>query len=312
MTNDELLHKWYNKTISADELEEFKQRPEYDSLISIDKETSDLSGPAFDSESMLNNILATAKTNTNNVEGTTKETSQKKSEARSASVFRLPSWVKYGVAASLLLFAGYFMIPSNDLVTYEIANAQPIEGTLPDQSTFKLAENSSLQYDKGSWSEERSLTLEGEAYFEVQKGSKFMVQTTNGVVAVLGTQFNVASINKALQVRCKEGKVSVISNKGEAYNEILIAGESMQRTIDGRSITWKNDMTKLKNVSLETVIEELSNEFGVMVNTGGIDLAEKLSCNFQHSNLELALRTSLTPLDVKYKLNASKQVELYK
>jgi transmembrane sensor len=41
------------------------------------------------------------------------------------------------------------------------------------------------------WSKERTLSLEGEAFFEVQKGSKFSVVTSDGIVEVLGTSFDV-------------------------------------------------------------------------------------------------------------------------
>ena len=58
----------------------------------------------------------------------------------------------------------------------------------------------------------RDLTLEGEAYFKVQKGQTFSVNTTDGVVKVLGTHFNVKQRNNYFEVNCYEGLVSVTYN----------------------------------------------------------------------------------------------------
>jgi ferric-dicitrate binding protein FerR (iron transport regulator) len=50
---------------------------------------------------------------------------------------------------------------------------------------------SKLSFNEKKWADQRALTLEGEAFFKVQKGQTFSVNTTAGVITVLGTQFNV-------------------------------------------------------------------------------------------------------------------------
>jgi ferric-dicitrate binding protein FerR (iron transport regulator) len=52
-----------------------------------------------------------------------------------------------------------------------------------------------------------ALTLE-EAYFQVKKGQTFSVNTTDGVVKVLGTHFNVKQRKNYFEVNCFEGLVS--------------------------------------------------------------------------------------------------------
>ena len=48
-----------------------------------------------------------------------------------------------------------------------------------------------FQFDKKRFTDERIIQLRGEAFFEVEKGSRFVVQTGKGAVEVLGTSFNV-------------------------------------------------------------------------------------------------------------------------
>lgn len=292
MKNDDLLHKWHNGTISAVELEEFKKRPEYASLFDLRSQTEVLEGPTFDNESMLAHILASKE---EQVKADTIATPIRNEEAK---VFRLPSLLKYGMAAAILCLLGLFIIPKGDMVTYEIASAQEAEGTLPDQSTFKLFENSKLTYDADRWENSRDVNLEGKAFFKVQKGSNFAVHTDNGIVTVLGTEFIVNAEDTILSVSCAEGKVSVKS--GGRYDEILVAGESMELDTNGKAITQKQNLTKMKQVTLADVLGALKEKYRITFNMANVDISEKLSCNFQHTDLELALKTTMTPLGITY------------
>lgn len=305
MKNDTLLHKWYNKTISKEELEEFKKRPEYASLVDIDRETSDLKGPEVDTELMLTDILASKKSTTNH-----KKAQTTSSQAKTRS---LSTWIKYGVAASVLLLAGYFMIPTtNNMVTYDIAQAQQVEGTLPDQSTFVLQGNSKLEYDKDTWSANRNIILDGEAFFSVKKGSSFTVETPTGKVVVLGTQFAVVSTDNKFNVECTEGKVSV-RPLTDGQNEIILgAGESFRQTIDGPTIIKQIGLTKMKDAALYLVTKELSNQFGLTITPENLNMEEKVTCNFQHTDIRQALKTTVTPLGVQYKILEDNNVKLYR
>jgi len=59
-----------------------------------------------------------------------------------------------------------------------------------------LNSKSTISFNKTDWKNNRQLTLDGEAYFKVEKGSTFTVNTNNGSVTVLGTQFNVNSTRR--------------------------------------------------------------------------------------------------------------------
>lgn len=301
MTNDQLLHKWINKTITAEELEVFQQRPEYESLTALYRETEGLTIPDVDSDKMLESILATPKT-----------TADTAGPVKTRKL--IPRWIKYGIAASVALlagvFSGVFPSPFSQMVTYELAEGQTKEGVLPDDSTFSLEGNSSLSYDEKKWSDSRTVSLRGEAFFQVEQGSKFTVETPIGHVEVLGTEFNVITKSNLLVVGCKEGKVLVTSEHSDDYKEELVAGESAFVQQGGLSKTFKSNVTKLRKVSLGEVKDQLSSKYDLKWITDGVDMMTTLTCNFQHDNLDMALKTCLDPLNIRYELLNGNTVKL--
>lgn len=297
MTNDELLHKWVEQTITSEELILFRQRPEYEELTRLYAGTEALQAPAFDQEDMLKEILSHDKKV--DVQRATSETVSK-----TAPVTRR-LWLRVAAAACIFLIPAYFLLLGGGM-TKELSAGQSLAGVLPDMSNYVLTGPAKLTYKKGLTGN-RNLTLEGKAKFVVEKGKPFIVTTPNGRVEVLGTTFEVESREITLQVSCTEGRVAVYS-PDESYREELGANESM-RLIDSKAAyTYKLNNTKLKNVTLKEVQEELTDRYKVEFQSGGIDLSEKLSCNFSNDNLDLALKTTLAPLGLKYSLSGNKVI----
>ncbi|MEM9824268.1 MAG: FecR domain-containing protein [Bacteroidota bacterium] len=312
MKNDELLHKWINRTISQEELEEFKRRPEYEQLELVYQNTADLEAPDFDGASMLKEILADPQREAQADANDNSRPLRKKSRS---------NWMALAIAASVLFLIGYFFWPSSQLVRYQLAKNGRIEGSLPDLSTFVLNAETTLSYDKNSWDSNRSLRLDGEAFFQVKKGSTFIVKTPLGKVQVLGTEFNVKNRAGVFEVTCREGKVAVIS-KGKKQEETLIAGQSVRINRDGtverkeglsrQADSWVNGITKLTNVTTRELIAELERQFDIEIETGDLDLNQRISCNFQHEDLKLALKTATSSLGVQFKIIDKKKVILSK
>lgn len=107
-------------------------------------------------------------------------------------------------AACFLLFLLYF--------TFSFETYQGIQGEnniyfLPDSSKVILNTNSTVKFSKVFFN--RTVSLTGEAYFEVYKGSKFAVKSPKGEVDVLGTRFSVSDSDEGFMVYCFEGNVKV-------------------------------------------------------------------------------------------------------
>ncbi|MFT5263176.1 MAG: transmembrane sensor [Polaribacter sp.] len=308
LKDDELLHKWVNKSLSPEELETFKARPNYESLRRLYKLTDQMAVPEFDGESVLGDILETNK----------RRGSEKEEKGIRRSMFRLAG---YAAASAVFLGVLWFMWPESSVVKMKLANGEKIEGFLPDESLFALNAGSTMSYDMATWATDRTLKLDGEAYFEVKKGATFKVETKNGTVKVLGTQFNVRSRKGSLEVKCKEGKVAVLSPEGVLLDELEMndalrvkSGKVAKkwRFIGQQEKDWVSGNTSFKNVKLEVVLAELERQFDVKILSNKIDAKEVISCNFQQEDLNLALMTSLGALDILFEIRKDGTVYLYK
>src|SRR5690606_40558591 len=100
--------------------------------------------------------------------------------------------------------------------------------------------------------------VSGEAYFEVEKNDnqKFIVETSNGIIEVLGTKFNVNSVNKNFKTTLLEGRVKLSNEQHEAIlapntsatlnnNGFIIAKANL--SVD---LSWKNNTFYFSNYSI--------------------------------------------------------------
>lgn len=276
-----MLHKWYNNTLTEDELKEFKLRDEYDDLVKIKENTDHLETPTFDKEKMLTAILNDSTKN------------------KPSNVIKL-HWFKYAAAITILIASTIFFWPNDKITKFNTSHGDYVSAEFPDNSIFELQGNSSLKFDKETWSQKRIVFLEGNAIFEVVKGPEFLVKTQNGDVRVLGTKFEVNESMDTLEVSCYEGHVEVniftkkITEQLLANEKLLSVGES--------TIIQKSELVKLKSVTLNQLIQELQQTFDVIINKSNININEKLSCNFQKQNLANALETSIKTLGINYSI----------
>lgn len=307
MKEDLLLHKWMQGTLTREEQTQFQGRPEYESLRKIKENTGSWAPPPVDFEAMLQNILATEKGNS----------------TQSAQIISFNRrWMMAGIAAAvLILFSVFFWPTAQKPTTYTAANGRGVlQGSLPDGSAFTLNAGSSLTVEEESWETERAVTLDGEAFFEVEKGNTFSVTTANGIVTVLGTKFNVRDRDETLEVTCQVGKVQV-SNSANELIQILTPGQGVKVAANGEIAEvlmedqqvpdWTNGISAFRDATLEVVLAELERQFQVTFESGSIDLQTRLTCNFQHKDLTFALETSLTPLAITFEI-AGQTVKLTK
>jgi len=300
MNKDILLAKWLNNDISNQELEELKASPAYTSYIKIAEATSQLTTPNFDSKSNFDAI-------SNRL--------QKEKEVKVVSMRPFATFLKIA-AVFAIIFAGYLFVDTLD-TTIETQVAEKETFFLPDNSEVVLNANSEINYNKKNWDASRELNLQGEAYFKVAKGKKFSVNTNNGVVEVLGTQFNVFNRENSFFINCFEGLVSV------SYNDTIIklpAGHSL-KVDNGRFISheqtnkvnpaWTTNESYFENVTLALVLKEIENQYPIKINTKNVNVTKHFSGTFPHDNLNLALKSICDPLNLAYTINGKEDVTLY-
>ena len=183
MEENNKLAKWLSGEMTAEELKAFQSEPDFAVYEKIKKYSSELEATHFDEQAMLAKIV-----------------SSPKKEAKTISIFK--NWM-VRVAAILVIGLGLFYTYTHFETTAEFAEA----GTkntflLPDNSQVTLNSGSEIEYKKANWENDRSLELNGEAYFKVAKGKIFEVNTPLGKVTVLGTQFNVKQWGNRFEVTC--------------------------------------------------------------------------------------------------------------
>jgi ferric-dicitrate binding protein FerR (iron transport regulator) len=140
---------------------------------------------------------------------------ERKQEIESDSPTRIYNWRWILAAATVLLVfgAGLFFVPKTVNAPYgEIANV-----TLPDGSEVELNSGSEIHYNRLFSLSNRKVSLNGEAFFSVQKGSlPFEVSANGSTVRVTGTKFNVRSWREDPG---KETEVSVVEGSVRFYPE---------------------------------------------------------------------------------------------
>ncbi|WP_298904093.1 FecR family protein [uncultured Psychroserpens sp.] len=286
--NETFLAKWLAGELSNDVLKALVTEEEFNSYLKLKKgiETHErLEGSIDDSFANISDRI-----------------SQKHTKVRQLNT---NSWF-IGIAASIVLFFGLFFTLGDDVKTIETNYGEYKTVALLDGSEVILNSKSTLTYNEDDWASNRTLTLDGEAYFKVKKGSTFTVVTTNGEVKVLGTQFNVNSVSDLFEVVCFEGKVSVLS-KGETH--VLLPTYSVRR-INGHGLetwetseadpTWIHGESTFKSVPLNYVISALESQFNVVIEAKNIDKTIIYTGSFTHSDLDTALKTVFKSLQIRY------------
>jgi len=147
---------------------------------------------------------------------------------------------------------------------------------LPDNSKVDLNAETSIRYKPFIWILDRKVALEGEAFFQVEKGDKFNVVSDNGITEVLGTSFNIFARKDNYKVFCKTGKVKVSSTQTDVDflikpGELVIIDNAnkkgnVQNALSESIISWKDNKFNFQSESLDKVFEEIGRQYNVHIN----------------------------------------------
>ncbi len=236
---------------------------------------------------------------------------QATTEAKVVPMQRRRLWVWSAAAAVvLLLAAGWWLTQEAEPTSLYAARTENGQFSLPDGSSVSLNAVTEVQYDANNWSEERRISMQGEAFFEVEKGVPFIVETPYGTVEVLGTSFNVEARLGTFRVNCYTGKVRVTLPGGEQTTITpqqgveAINGQLVQRTVANRNdIAWQDRIHHFNERPLKEVIAELKRQYPVEVDLPE-DLADRTyTGSFKNNNLEEALQSICWPMRLQYSID---------
>jgi len=219
------------------------------------------------------------------------------------------------VAAVVLFLIGFFFFNRSKEISTFASNGTTESLLLPDKSEVVLNDGSSLQYKKTSDQTNRIVKLNGEAFFKVTSGNTFTVETANGQVQVLGTQFNVRAWGNTLFVTCYSGQVAVTSNNNRTTlnpKEAVIVrnGKTTEAPVETRdSPDWLTGTSRVYEEPLDEVFNELERQYNIKVTHPNIDRI--FSGSFTQNNLEEALDVVCRPMGLQFKIVNNELVEVY-
>lgn len=288
MKEKKLVSKWLKGELNQDELEAFKQLDAYSSYLKISENAKYFKAPEFKNDDTYLTLQSTI---------------SKKAPKKTKL---LP--VKYLIriaAVFVAIFSVYFLFFNDPYTTISTQIAESKTITLPDASEVTLNALSSLKFKEKSWDKNRTVKLEGEAYFIVAKGNRFSVETNQGKISVLGTKFNVNNRDDLFEVNCFEGKVHVqhLENSvdlvasttykyhnGKVVNEKILFGQP----------SWMDNRSTFKSVNYGYVLSEFERQYNIVFELENINTQQLFTGSFIHNNLDNALQSITLPLQLTY------------
>ena len=295
-TDDTFLARWLNKDLTEQEHIAFEKTEEYKEYAKIIEKSDLFEAPIFNQEETFNKIQNKIK-------------SQQK--VRKLVLNRI-----YSIAASVALLFGIFYFIGKDTV-YKTSYGEQLAVVLPDGSKVQLNAKSKISFDKRDWQKgKRNVTLNGEGYFKVQKGSKFTVETELGSVSVLGTQFNVKRTQGYFDVKCFEGSVrfkdasdEIILTPGKGYQKIkgAVGKNTVFETI---SPSWISGESSFVETPLAYVVKELEKQYKVSIETGSVNMNQLFTGSFSNKNRDVALKSVFIPLQIVVTIDESDKLIL--
>lgn len=196
----------------------------------------------------------------------------------------------------LVLGSGYLLYDKFKVdVTPQIVSISSQHGSiteclLTDGTKVVLNKNTTLKYNTGFSVNNRSVYLEGEAYFDVEKNEKlpFIVNANKCNVTVLGTEFNVKAYanENVVETTLDEGAIQFTAkNKGKTNSLKLKPGEQVLYDIASNEIVvkevdtfmysaWRFGKYIFKDETLENIAAELEKLYKVNISFATTDIKQ--------------------------------------
>jgi ferric-dicitrate binding protein FerR (iron transport regulator) len=256
------------------------------------------------------------------------------------SLFQYPASL-YRIAAVLFFIATFIgvaywnlksersPVSANELTFVKKENPQGRKSVvmLPDGTKVTLNSASMITYDSNFGVQDRTVRIEGEAFFEVipDTSHPFRVVSNDIVTTALGTSFNVRSFanESSLNISLLTGKVKVtrigdqntteehLLSPGEGFIITRQNGEIERVTVDALKVYgWKDGILVFKDNDLSEVVSTLERWYDVRIEViGRPEKSWRADGKFDNETLEQVLQGLSFTYDMEFLINR-KNVEL--
>ncbi len=224
--------------------------------------------------------------------------------ARIAAVFIL-------LALSSIWLYTYFNKPEDKVI---MASNRSVEANLPDGSHVTLNNGSTLNYPSKFSKDKRSISLKGEAYFDVAHDAAhpFVITSDNVCIEVLGTSFyvNTNGPDGKVEVVLTKGKVAVYYADKPDQRVVLAPGERVEfpranadftKTVntDENYMAWKTKKIVFSDQPLSSIINQLNKVYHADISVSQPKLGDcRMTATFDNQELDAVLNVIAATLDV--------------
>lgn len=215
---------------------------------------------------------------------------------------RLPVWLAAAAAAVVasVVVAGAFLymdgrgsgsapLAMNTITTGSGAGDSYL--TLSDGTEVRLRKNSTLGYPSGFSGTARTVSFEGEAFFDVahREGEEFRIEAPGMVISVKGTSFGVSARPDMdySRVTLFEGVVDLTSTRSNEHITLTSGNIATLNTGSGRfsvssmnpdiQIDWKSDEIHCHNIPPDSLIANFERFYNVSLAPG---IKKAINSNF--------------------------------
>ena len=172
----------------------------------------------------------------------------------------------------------------------EVPLGQMSNVVLPDGTAVLLNSGTTLVYSGKFNSGERTVSLEGEAFFDVTKDQAhpFVIKTNLLDFKVYGTSFNIQAYpeDKVINTTLVEGSLGIIGKSGSEITR-LVPGENATYSEDDRKLlvgnvnlemytSWKDGLVTFRNEKLKDIARKIERWYNVEIVIKNARLGEEL------------------------------------
>jgi transmembrane sensor len=226
--------------------------------------------------------------------------------------FRIAAVLLLLIIPSLTYFL-FFMPSGEDLL---FADQQVVESTLPDGTQVSLNAGSSLHYPSRFKGDERKVSLEGEAFFDVahNKDKAFVIDAKEMQIKVLGTSFyvNTNAVNNTMEVVLMTGSVRLDYNGKQMFLEpgdkavvLTKQGEIVkQENSDPNLLAWKTRNLRFDDTPLKIIIDVLKKVYHKDIVLLNPEIGNcRITATFEGQSLEAVLLVLQSTIDITARPN---------
>ena len=203
---------------------------------------------------------------------------------------RVPRFVLSAAAVLLVLAVGMGYWTRTD--TYFAPNGERLSVGLRDGSAVELNSGSELRFRR-SLTGSRVVSLNGEAFFNVEQGTgSFIVNTFNGVIEVVGTEFNVRAWREGpgnrTSVSLLSGRLR-LSNRSYPESGVflqpgetrhVLSGESVptsaDATLTAHATAWRDGDLIFKDTMVQIALDEIERRFDLEIELSAASYRQKM------------------------------------